>query len=255
MTLLLVLICASVDFGRALNDLQTMADLTRQGSNLASRGTSLPEAAAAVISGQSGLDLANNGVVIITSVVNNSNVFTISGQASQGRLSQTSKIGTGVGTNVTRTLPVAAQNSLQNGQTIFVTEIFYGYTPDHSDSKSHEKRHQLAVNVVQLRILLNPRTRSISWIREKLTEASMAKSWCCFRSSYRYSSYSSVSAIDLGLAYVTKTTLSKSVDAAALAAMRNLNQGQSVAATGRNQCVHGQLSNNTGPRYCSDTRR
>jgi Flp pilus assembly protein TadG len=36
-------------------------------------------------------------------------------------------------------------------------------------------------------------------------------------------------AIDFGLAYVTKTTLSKSVDAAALAAMRNLNQGQSVA--------------------------
>lgn len=36
-------------------------------------------------------------------------------------------------------------------------------------------------------------------------------------------------AIDLGLAYVTKTTLSKSVDAAALAAMRNLNQGQSTA--------------------------
>ena len=128
-TLLLVLICGSVDFGRALNDLQTMADLTRQGSNLASRGTSLPEAAAAVISGQSGLDLANNGVVIITSVVNNNNVFTITGQASQGRLAQTSKIGTGVGTNVTGTLPVAAQNSLQNGQTIFVTEIFYGYAP------------------------------------------------------------------------------------------------------------------------------
>ena len=36
-------------------------------------------------------------------------------------------------------------------------------------------------------------------------------------------------AIDFGLAYVTKTTLSKSVDAAALAAMRNLNQGQAVA--------------------------
>jgi Flp pilus assembly protein TadG len=35
--------------------------------------------------------------------------------------------------------------------------------------------------------------------------------------------------IDFGLAYVTKTTLSKSVDAAALAAMRNLNQGETVA--------------------------
>jgi Flp pilus assembly protein TadG len=129
LVLLLVLICGSIDFGRALNDVQTMADLTRQGSNLASRGTTLPEAAAAVISGQSGLDLANNGVVIITSVVNNGNVFTISGQASQGRLSQSSKIGTGVGTNVTRTLPAAAENSLQNGQTIFVTEIFYAFAP------------------------------------------------------------------------------------------------------------------------------
>jgi Flp pilus assembly protein TadG len=128
-TLLLVLICASVDFGRALNDVQTMADLTRQGSNLASRGTSLPEAATAVVSGQSGLDLANNGVVIITSVVNNNNVFTISGQASQGRLPQSSKIGTGVGTNVTSTLPAAAKSSLQNGQTIFVTEIFYAFAP------------------------------------------------------------------------------------------------------------------------------
>ncbi len=36
-------------------------------------------------------------------------------------------------------------------------------------------------------------------------------------------------AIDLGRAYVTKTTLSKAVDAAALAAMRNLNQGQTAA--------------------------
>ena len=37
-------------------------------------------------------------------------------------------------------------------------------------------------------------------------------------------------AIDLGQAYVTKTTLSKAVDAATLAAMRNLNLGQSTAA-------------------------
>jgi len=132
-TLLLILICASIEFGRALNDVQTMADLTRQGSNLASRGTTLPEAAAAVISGQSGLDLANNGVVIITSVTNNSSVFTITGQAEQGapsmELSQSSKIGTGVGTNVTGTLPAAAENSLQNGQTIFVNEIFYTFAP------------------------------------------------------------------------------------------------------------------------------
>jgi len=38
-------------------------------------------------------------------------------------------------------------------------------------------------------------------------------------------------AFDLGMAYVTKTTLSKAMDAAALAAMRNINLGQSTAAT------------------------
>ena len=37
-------------------------------------------------------------------------------------------------------------------------------------------------------------------------------------------------AIDFGQAYVTKTTLSKAVDAATLAAMRNLNLGESTAA-------------------------
>ncbi len=37
--------------------------------------------------------------------------------------------------------------------------------------------------------------------------------------------------IDFGHAYVTKTTLSKAVDAATLAAMRNLNLGESTAAT------------------------
>jgi Flp pilus assembly protein TadG len=128
-SLLLVLICGSIDFGRALNDLQTMADLTRQGSNLASRGTTLTESTAAVISGESGLDLANHGVVIITSITNNSSAFTITGQATQGALAQTSKIGTGIGTNVTSTLPTAAKSSLQNGQTIFVTEIYYTFSP------------------------------------------------------------------------------------------------------------------------------
>ncbi len=37
-------------------------------------------------------------------------------------------------------------------------------------------------------------------------------------------------AVDFGMAYITKTTLSKAVDAAALAAMKNLNEGETQAA-------------------------
>src|ERR1017187_2500492 len=35
--LLLIFMCAAIDFGRALNTMQVIAQLTRQGSNLASR--------------------------------------------------------------------------------------------------------------------------------------------------------------------------------------------------------------------------
>jgi Flp pilus assembly protein TadG len=135
-TILLIFIFAAIDFGRALNDLQVMADLTRQGSDLASRGTPLggnTGAVAAVVSGESSLDLVNNGNVIITAVTNTNNVYKISGQDSsttdgRTKLSTTSKIGTGVGTNVSATLPAAAQSLLQNGQTLFITEVFYGFT-------------------------------------------------------------------------------------------------------------------------------
>jgi hypothetical protein len=111
---------------------QIMADLTRQGSNLASRGTPLNESTAAVVAGESGLDLVHFGDVIITSVTNENGSYKISGQDSSTTdgltvLSSTSKIGTGVG--ATATLPAAAQSSIpQNGQTLFVTEIFYTFT-------------------------------------------------------------------------------------------------------------------------------
>src|SRR5271168_301744 len=72
-TLLLIVMCSAIDFGRALDDMQILSELTRQGSNLASRGTgttscdSLCTAAADLLAGDSGLGLSSNGRVIVTS--------------------------------------------------------------------------------------------------------------------------------------------------------------------------------------------
>jgi hypothetical protein len=116
-----------VDFSRALYDLQVMVGLTRQGSNLASRGDSLAEATAAVISGDAPLNLSSNGEVIITSVMNNAGVDQITGQSSLGGTTNTSKIGTVVGS--TAKLPTTAKTMVQAGQTIYITEVYFTYKP------------------------------------------------------------------------------------------------------------------------------
>jgi Flp pilus assembly protein TadG len=132
-TLLLILLCASIDFGRALNYVQGLIELTRQGSMLASRGATLAEAATAVMAGQSSLDMTNNGKVIITAVTNNKNAFTITGQTTQGSggISCTSGCGSVVGSGVgtAATIPAAAAATIQSGQTLYVTEVYYSFAP------------------------------------------------------------------------------------------------------------------------------
>jgi Flp pilus assembly protein TadG len=125
MFILFFIVFAIIDFSRAIYDLQVMSGLTREGSNLASRGTDLPSTVATLIAESTTLDLQNNGRVIVTAVTNNGGTKRITGQVSQGGISAGSKVGQGVGTAAT--LPAAAASMLGPNQTIYVTEVFYSY--------------------------------------------------------------------------------------------------------------------------------
>lgn len=134
-SLLLIVAFVIIDLSRALSDIEVMAGLSRQGGNLASRGDSAAQAAAALITGEAPLNLQQNGEVIITAVTNQSKTKTpklvITDQASAGGLSAASKIGTGVGTAAntnTNDFPLAAQQIAQT-QTVYVAEVFYSYAP------------------------------------------------------------------------------------------------------------------------------
>jgi Flp pilus assembly protein TadG len=144
-TLMVILTLGVIDFSRAIWQIETMAGLTREGSNLASRdgsSTALQDSATAVINDGAGLNLSTNGQVIVTSVQNQgvagSPLFKMTGQYSTGNLSATSKMGkynpnsNGQGNGVNNTtLPneTPTNPNPQPGGTVYVTEIFMSFSP------------------------------------------------------------------------------------------------------------------------------
>lgn len=125
--LLCLILFAIVDYGRALNAEQILVDLSRQGSNMASRGTALSATADALLLGSGSLNLSAGGQVIITSVSRVNNVDTISGQVSKGGISKPSKIGTGVGNRATVPATIDDVFSKNAGRTIYITEVYYTF--------------------------------------------------------------------------------------------------------------------------------
>ncbi len=141
MLIIVPLLCATIDFGRAFYELQVISELSRQGSSLALRGEgttscdTLCTAGTDLIAGSSGLNLSANGTVIISSLSQPSITtgvgpsgtgYKINEQwISSGGLGKASKIGTAGATN--RSIPGAP--GLEDGQFMYVTEIFYSFTP------------------------------------------------------------------------------------------------------------------------------
>lgn len=127
--MLLVLVFGIIDFSQMIYDHQMMCGLTRQGSDLASRGTTLATTGAALEIQGAGMNIGTNGRIILTAVSNDSkgNAQVVDQWISATGISASSAIGTGVGNPAT--MPASASTALNAGQTLYVTEVFYSYSP------------------------------------------------------------------------------------------------------------------------------
>ena len=127
---LLMMLFGLIDFCRAIYTRQVMTSLTREGSNLASRNTSITSAAQAVVDSANPLDIDNHGEVIVTAVFNKNNTFIITNQFARGALTTPSRIGTGIGsTVVSNWMPNTIETLPQSNKIVYVTEVYYQFQP------------------------------------------------------------------------------------------------------------------------------
>jgi Flp pilus assembly protein TadG len=135
--MLLVLIFGLIDFGRALSTWQVMVNISREGSNLASRSTGtstdsvISNAIGTVITNAVPLNMMTQGEVIITAVYNNGTNFVVTDQIREGALTTASIVAPG-GTGATPSKwPISFTTPgtfPQSNQTCYVTEVYYTYS-------------------------------------------------------------------------------------------------------------------------------
>jgi Flp pilus assembly protein TadG len=127
--MLLILVFGLIDFSQVIFEYQVMTGLSRQGCNLASRGTTLVDTASALVIQGASLNIGTKGKIFVTAVAADaSGVPRIVDQAtSTTGISVTSRIGSGNGT--VASMPAAANTVLKAGQTLYIVEIFCTYKP------------------------------------------------------------------------------------------------------------------------------
>jgi Flp pilus assembly protein TadG len=133
--ILLFMLFGMIDFCRAISTRQVLINLSREGANLAARGTgdtpdaTISNAIAAVIAGAAPLSITTNGLVIITAIFNSNGIYKVTNQISEGGLQGlSSRVASGgVGSTVTNMSNNAVQIP-QSNQTLFVSEVYYTNT-------------------------------------------------------------------------------------------------------------------------------
>lgn len=125
---LLMLVFGLIDFGRALMTRQTLVAVSREGANLASRGTSLDDTLAAVNTSAQPLNLLSNGYIIVTAVYRQPNgALRVQDQRKAGALPHPSRVGNTIGGPAT--LPSTTAEVPPRGRTLYAVEVTHRFTP------------------------------------------------------------------------------------------------------------------------------
>jgi Flp pilus assembly protein TadG len=127
--ILLTLLFGLIDFSQIILDDQMMTGISRQGSDLASRGTTLTDTVSALVTQGASLKIGTQGRIIVTEVANNTShkpIIVDQVQSSTG-IAAVSAVGSGTGNAAS--VPSSATTVLNAGQTLYVTEVFYSYKP------------------------------------------------------------------------------------------------------------------------------
>jgi hypothetical protein len=123
--LLFVIVFAIIDIGRAIFRRQILVNLSREGANLASRGTSLTDTLAALVTSADPLNISDNGRIILTAIQRDSlGTLTVLSQQSTGGLTS---VQSHIAPNGGPAVSLPNNEIPQPNRTLYTAEVFYTY--------------------------------------------------------------------------------------------------------------------------------